>query len=351
MSRTIDLECVSLESLPYQAAVSENMSSKGRYLGSKTQDMLRQAADQENGKNIQQHTFKRFKGILFLLLGVFLYQGGSVVAKKLSLNPIVMIFFRDIITISFNLPFVIKSKQTPFPEGRRVLVIIRGLSVGVLLMSHFYAVRHLPMADVMMISSIKPVFITLLSCIFLKEDYGVLEIVNLVLVITGIGLVVQPSIIFGSTDQEYTSHMQYTATGLLIANAQGGVISVIIRYLKDMHWAPLAISTRIFGLVEMFGVCAAMGLFCIPECGFERWSILFLAAVGMLVQILVIFALRLEEAHVVGMVDSAASIVVAVVMQILFFSDYPNTLKIIGACLVLSSIFLIGGKKIWKKNG
>ena len=224
------------------------------------------------------------------------------------------------------------------------------MSVGILLMAHFYAVRYLPLADVMMISSIKPVFITLLSCIFLKEACGLLEILNLILVISGIFLVVQPSIVFGSTDQEYSSHMMYTAIGLMVANAIGGVISVIIRYLKDMHWAALAISTRIFGVMEMFAVCAVMGLFCIPECGFERWSILVLAVIGCVVQMCFIIALKREEAHVIGLVDNATSIVMSVIFQILFFADYPNTLKIIGACLVISSMLIVGGKKFWKSS-
>ena len=93
-----------------------------------------------------------------------------------------------------------------------------------------------------------------------------MEILSLLLVISGIFLVVQPSMVFGSSDQEYSTHMLYTALGLMLANAIGGIISVIIRYLKDMHWAALAISTRIFGVIEMFAVCAALRLFCIPEC-------------------------------------------------------------------------------------
>merc|ERR1711872_925529 len=107
------------------------------------------------------------------------------------------------------------------------------------------------MADVMMISSVKPVFTTLLSCVFLKEACGLVEVLNLILVITGIFLVVQPSFIFGVSDQQYTTHMLYTALGLVAANALGGSIGVILRYLRDMHWAALAISTRIFGIVEM----------------------------------------------------------------------------------------------------
>ena len=291
-----------------------------------------------------------FLGIILILLKVTIFQGGSVVAKKLDINPFLLVLIRDVLQASFNTPFLIHANETPFPKGRIILVAIRGIAAGLLFMGHFYAVRYLPMADVMMISSVKPVFVTLLSCIFLKEACGLFEMLNLLLVISGIFLVVQPSLIFGSSAQEYTSHMLYTALGLVCANALGGCVSVILRYLRDMHWAALAISTRIFGMVEMFIVCSALGLFCIPECGFERWGSVVVAVCGCLNQICFIFALKNEEAHIIGLVDNAGSVAISFFFQVLFFSDYPNTLKIIGACLVLSSIFIIGGQKVWRNK-
>ena len=41
------------------------------------------------------------------------------------------------------------------------------------------------------------VFVTLLSCLFLKEACGLFEIFNLLLVLGGITLVIQPPFIFG----------------------------------------------------------------------------------------------------------------------------------------------------------
>ena len=291
-----------------------------------------------------------FLGIVLVLIGIIVFQGGSVVAKKLTINPFLMILIRDILQFSITAPSVIQANENPFPRGRKILILIRGLAGGVQMMGHFYAVRYLPMADVMMISSIKPVFATLLSCVFLKEQCGLLEILNLLLIIGGIFLVVQPSLVFGSSDQEYTIHMLYTAFGLLGAKAVGASVGVIIRYLRDMHWAALAISTRIIGIVEMFLVCSIMGLFCIPECGFERWGSLLVAVVGCLAQVCFIFALKNEEAHIIGLVDNAGSVAVSFLFQVVFFHDIPNTLKIIGACLVLSSILIIGGQKIWKNK-
>ena len=59
---------------------------------------------------------------------------------------------------------------------------------------------------------------------------------------------------------------------------------------------------------------------------------------------------KMEEAHVISLVDNATSIVMSVIFQILFFADYPNTLKTIGACLVISSMLIVGGQKFWKQT-
>ena len=132
-----------------------------------------------------------------------------------------------------------------------------------------------------------------------------------------------------------------------MANTLGGMISVIIRYLRSMHWAALAVTTRLFTLMELSVVVSILGLFCLPECGMDMWGTIALAVIGSLVQAFFIFALKCEEAHVVGLTDNASSIIVAFLFQIIFFQDYP-TLKIIGTCIVMLSILLLGGHKIWK---
>ena len=121
-----------------------------------------------------------------------------------------------------------------------------------------------------MISAIKPGIVTLLSCIFLKESCGAVEVLNLLLTLTGIFLVVQPSVVFGESSPGYTNHMTYTAIGLLLANILGSCINVIIRYMRHVHWTSLALSARLVTSSQMFLVCLISGFLCLPSCGFDR---------------------------------------------------------------------------------
>ena len=53
-----------------------------------------------------------------------------------------------------------------------------------------------------------------------------------------------------------------------------------------------------------------------------------------------------EEAHNVSLVENAGSIIVSLLYQIIVFHDIPNTLKILGALLTLTSMVIVGVQKI-----
>ena len=71
-------------------------------------------------------------------------------------------------------------------------------------------------------------------------------------------------------------------------------------------------------------------------------------ATQSLVQVLGILSLKVEEAHVVSLVDNAANIITSFVFQAVFFLNPAGPLKVVGAVIVGSSVLLIGGTKIWK---
>ena len=49
-----------------------------------------------------------------------------------------------------------------------------------------------------------------------------------------------------------------------------------------------------------------------------------------------------------SLVENAGSIVISLVLQIVIFGDIPNTVKILGAFLTVTSIIIIGLQKIFK---
>ena len=75
---------------------------------------------------------------------------------------------------------------------------------------------------------------------------------------------------------------------------------------------------------------------------------LMMGAMASAIQLLSIQAYKFEEAHILGLVDNSANIIVSFLFQTVFFLDTPGPLKLVGAGVVLSSVILIGGRTVWQ---
>ena len=114
--------------------------------------------------------------------------------------------------------------ENPFPAGKRWLIILKGSAAAFQLTGHFYAVRYLPMSDVMMIASIKPVFTSLMAWIFLKEACGQCGIKCLV----GCDHKNKTKMVYENLmhDGGYQGDIMHKILGLLFSNAlKNGIVS------------------------------------------------------------------------------------------------------------------------------
>ena len=70
----------------------------------------------------------------------------------------------------------------------------------------------------------------------------------------------------------------------------------------------------------------------------------------MLTSLLHLLALKLEEANVVSLFSSSLGIILAFILQIFIFEDFPDWITCIGAGLVTLAVLMIGVNKAVKKN-
>jgi len=288
-------------------------------------------------------------GIILTLVTVVIYQCMNVITKKVSLNPMVILFFRDCLLIPQFLPPLIYSRSKPFPGNKLGLLAIRSLIDGVDLIILFQALKVLPLGDITMIGAVRVVFTTIYSRLFLKEPCGIFEIFNMLLVLGGILLVVQPPIIFGG-QSAYTNQMLIMAGAHVASKAFAGLSFIIARHLRDLHWTVLGLHSRLYSMGEVLIYFFYNGAPCIPSCGMERLSLLILSFLGSTGSATLFTALRYEKAGVVGMVDNGAHLIVSQVFQIVFFNELPGLLQIAGVCLVLVSIISLGVRGIFAEK-
>ena len=285
--------------------------------------------------------------IILNIFGVIIFQLGNVVVKTVQMEILQLLLMRDLLVLSQTVPFTIYcSEGLPRTKGQKFLLVFNGLISTLNSLAHYHAVTVLPLGDVMMISAVKPIFITFFSCIFLKEKCGIFEILNILLVMAGIVLVVQPPFLFGYDDQEYSAEMLKAAMILMGSNAMVSLTAIISRHLRDTHWSIVCLSSKAIGCILYLSITVYNSSFCLPDCGLLRFKIIVISLVANVTMVFYVICLQNEEAHIIGLSDNASNIIVSQLFGILFFSQIPKTLKLLGFFLVLLSMLMIGLKKI-----
>ena len=89
--------------------------------------------EDNNNKGAEEHRsfLERIPGmgIFLTIVYISIYQGGNVVAKKMTVNPFMMIFLRDLLTLLYTVPFNVRAQTTPFPRGQSAVSSVRNVLI------------------------------------------------------------------------------------------------------------------------------------------------------------------------------------------------------------------------------
>ena len=137
----------------------------------------------------------RTKGILFILMAGFFFSLMSVFVR-LSGNVLTMqkAFFRNIIATAVAAVLLVRSGQSVF-IGRRNLpaLLMRCIFGTVGIVSNFWAVDHMRIADANMLNKLSPFFAILMSIFILKELPSKVEWICVIVAFIGAAFVAKPS--------------------------------------------------------------------------------------------------------------------------------------------------------------
>lgn len=221
-------------------------------------------------------------------------------------------------------------------------------------MLSFYAFRHMPLGDASVIIFSTPVFVAIFARLFLKEQCGLINIITIMLTLIGVVLITRPSIIFTQPEDEFsndflspsqsTSNRIWGSVAAVASTLFGANVYILLRALKDIHFAVIMSNFGMFALLYTFIVCWTIGAICWPSCGSDRILIVVLALFSFLGQILLTISLQIEQAGPVA-IARCADIVFAFIWQWLFFGDKPTGYSLFGALLVVSSVIITALKK------
>ncbi|XP_046454519.1 solute carrier family 35 member G1-like [Daphnia pulex] len=291
-------------------------------------------------------------GIIMAIASSFFFSLSSLIVKLVpDVHPVALATYRFAGILLPSIPIVIRRSEDPFPKGKRWLLLLRAFLGTTSLMSQFYALRHMPLADASVIIFSVPVFVAIFARIFLKEECGLFHVANIFLTLCGCILIARPPFLFGRMDAlplpedgSVYDNAFWGAVAALCGTLFAANVYVVIRSLKGLHFSVIMSSFGAFAILQTFMTTWAMNELCLPACGHDRWLMVLLAIFSFAGQILLTMALQHEQAGPVAIARSA-DVVFAFIWQVIFLNEIPGWISLIGALLVTTSVLLTGVRK------
>ncbi|CAF3470012.1 unnamed protein product [Rotaria socialis] len=326
-----------------------------------------------NEKQSCSQTVRRCTGLFYALLGSFLFTSSGFIIKQLRVDFFDALLCRFIVQTSILTLFIIYKRYKIMYGSPSLIIlqIIRTLLASSGLILFYSSYRFIPLPDLTTFRYTQVIWTTILAMIILHECISISTVLAIILTLTGVVCVAQPTFLFGYSQQlpninvtinkhmndiDLESNRSYRFQGLCLALACALAISGSIVLNKKLLVLKVPQSILMFqfsflnlSILTMNQIRNRFILRMYSEQSMFTWQF-FLAAFVSLIQLfsstLTQKAIKLEHPSIVSIVQSS-DILFAIILQNLFAYQKSNWLVILGSLLVTTSIFLVGIPKFW----
>jgi len=237
--------------------------------------------------------------------------------------------------VSLVLSFVdIKRKNIPVLGQNKLWLILRGVIGTFALICVYYAVLNMPFAEATVIQYLNPLFVAVMAAMFLGEKFQKITLVAIVLSMFGLVLIVQPAILFGTSE---TAWPLMTAFIALLGAIGSAVAYVIVRKLSATE--DVSVIILYFPLVALPLSLLLLGSdFVMPK----SWDWLLLLLIGIFTQLGQWGLTKSIQMSPAGkaMSFSYMQIVFALLLGLFFFAEIPNAIALTGMFIVVISTMM-----------
>ena len=274
------------------------------------------------------------KGILLMLLAVFLFTAMDAVAKGLvALYPTPQViwarfagqFLLVVLILNHRLPVL---ARTRWPG----LHVVRSFAQMGATGFFFLSLNFIGLAEATALADINPVLITLGAALFLGEKLGPRRIAGVLVAMLGAMIIIRPgmAVFTPAALLPLGCAVSYAAAALLTRKV-GAQESAWV----SMIWAS-AIGTAILTI--------GIPLYWEPVAMADLWRFVLLGMLGTAAQLCLIRAFSLAEASTVAPFGYVG-LVTATLWGIVLYGEYPDALTILGAAIIAAA-----GLYIWHRE-
>lgn len=263
------------------------------------------------------------RGLLFMMLGMFLFSAADTMAKLLTENfhPVQIMWSRQAGLMLGVVILVAIKGFSIFKTNRPGLQITRGVAAAGSGTLFIFAVVYVPLADAVAVSFVAPFMVTVMGAIFLGEKVGVRRwtaisigfLATLIVIRPGLG-VVHPAVFL-----------------VVLAASLFAVRQILSRALNaDSTTTTIAYTALASGTVLTIPLPF---IWRTPEWGMEILLLVSLSLLAAIAEICVIKALALSQAVVLAPVHYTL-IIWSTVYGFYVFGDLPDIWTWIGAFII-----------------
>ena len=324
---------------------------------------------QTNEKISFTKLLRRCTGIFYALLGSFLFTISGFVIKQLGVDFFDALLCRFIIQTLLLLIFISYKRYEILPGSWNLIIlqIIRVILASSGLFLFYLSYLYIPLPDLTTVRYTQVIWTALLAMLIFHERIAIPTILAIILTIIGVVCVAQPTFLFDSNsrmkniNQTDISNEQSNKSsrflGLILALACALSISGSIVLNKKLLVLKIPQSILMFHFSLLNLVILILNQlrnrFILQIYSHQTMFTgkYYIAASVALIQLfsstITQKAIKLEHPSLISVVQSS-DILFAIALQNLFTSEKSNWLILLGSTLVTTSIFLVGGHKLWK---
>lgn len=245
-----------------------------------------------------------------------------------AIPAIEIVFFRGLLGLVLMLPLFIKGGVKTLFTLHPKLHLLRGLLGVASIVTWYYGLTRVPIAEATVLSFVGIVFGMLGTVLFLDEKMNLRRMMAMLLCFVGVTIVLRPG--FNSID--------IGVWAIIFSATLWGMGLVVVKVLSrtDSSFAIVAWAAILITLLSLF---PALAVWVWPTLEQYGW-LLLIAIFGTLGHLAVTRALSLADASLVLPLD-CTRLVWAVLIGIFFFAEHPDVLTLIGSALIVTGVTYI----------
>lgn len=248
-----------------------------------------------------------------------------------TLHPFEVAFFRQFLGVFVLAPWFIRYGLAPLRTRRLGLHSMRAAVNVVAMLSFYYALSLVPLAQVSALGFSVPIFTAILAMIFLGERVRLRRWAAILFGFSGVFVALAP-------DLEATGGVSL-GSGLVVLSSAAWAIALIFIKILGRTDSTITITTYMVLLMTPMSLVPALAYWQWPT--LETFGLLVLIGVlGTIGQLTIVQAVKEGETHVVMPIDFT-KLVWAAILGFLWFGEIPTMYTWLGGAMIFASTMYI----------